>query len=105
MVYLSERTKATDISPKVRQEVYQRDSWDGRTCCIKCGSPYSLQVAHFIGRGQGGLGIKENLVVLCVKCHQMYDQSDQMNEMKEFIKTYLDNYYPNFTDDERKFKK
>ena len=102
---MSKRTKATDISQKVRQEVYARDSWEGRTCCIHCGSPYRLQVAHYLGRGIGGLGIKENLVVLCVKCHQAYDQSNQMNDMKEFIKTYLDNYYPNFTNEERKFKK
>ena len=69
----SNRTKAVDISDSVRKQVYERDSFDGALCCILCGSPRMLSIAHFISRSQSGLGIVENLVTLCLGCHSKFD--------------------------------
>lgn len=63
------RSKATDISQKVKNIVWERDNH----CCIICGSPYAMPNAHYISRAQGGLGIPENIVTMCLKCHDEYD--------------------------------
>lgn len=31
-----------------------------------CGSSYAMPNAHYIARAQGGLGIEENIVTLCL---------------------------------------
>lgn len=88
----------TDITPKVRQRVYERDSWDGAPCCIRCGRPYP-QVHHYIERSRGGLGIEENLVCLCAWCHdELHNQN--YREMSDFVRDYLKNYYEDW--DEKK---
>lgn len=87
----------TSITPKVRKEVYERDRW-----CVLCGTPYNLQCAHFISRGSGGLGIPQNLVMLCIKCHRDYDQSGHRKEIREQIKNYLSRFYEI---DERKLRR
>ena len=51
---MSKRSKACDISPKVKKKVWERDNH----CCIICGSPYAMPNAHYISRAQGGLGIE-----------------------------------------------
>jgi len=84
----SSRTKATDISAKVRQEVYEREQW-----CIVCGSPYNLQVAHYIPRSKGGKGIAQNLVRLCFKCHFDYDMTSKRGHIGSIIADYLKRHY------------
>lgn len=86
---MSKRTKATSISAKVRKQVRARDGG----CCVLCGTPNNLQVAHYISRGKGGLGIVENLVMLCVKCHQDYDQSAKRPRIRIYLYNYLSRYY------------
>ena len=81
----------TDISPCVRKAVYDRDSFDGSPCCVRCGAPFP-QVHHFIERSRGGLGIGENLVCLCVQCHYDLHNKDY-KEMTEFVRDYLRNQY------------
>lgn len=93
--------KGTDIPPNVRKAVYERDSFDGAPCCIRCGRPYP-QVHHFIERSRGGLGIEENLVCLCERCH--YDlHNRQYKEMTEFVREYLSARYEGW--DEKKLVK
>ena len=88
------------VSKRVALEVLERDGY-----CINCGSPYNPDIAHFIGRGQGGLGIKENLAVLCRTCHHALDNGNN-ETIKSCIhatfKAYLKSHYPDFTDDMRK---
>ena len=50
---MSKRSKACDISPKVRQIVYDRDGG----CCIICGKQ-GIPNAHYISRAHGGLGVR-----------------------------------------------
>jgi 5-methylcytosine-specific restriction endonuclease McrA len=89
--HMTKRTKELSISPKVRKEVYERDSWDGATCCIFCGSPYRIEVAHFIPRSLGGLGIVENLAAGCIDCHKLLDYGfpEQRKEKRTLFRNYL----------------
>ena len=67
----SKRSKACDISQKVKELVWDRDEHK----CIICGRyvPKTCANAHFIKRSQGGLGIPENVVTLCPQCHYEED--------------------------------
>lgn len=85
---MSKASKACDISPKVRQIVYERDNG----CCIICGKR-PVQIAHFIGRGRLGLGIPENLGCLCLNCHFEYDNGKYPDQIKNAFKTYLKAHY------------
>ena len=89
----SKRSKACDISPAARQAVNERDG--GR--CIICLSS-NTQVAHYIPRSQGGLGIPENLVLLCPTCHREYDNGRKRKEYGGFIKNYLYWTYPEWNE-------
>lgn len=97
----SKRTKALSITPKVKKTVYERDG--GR--CVLCGSPHGLPEAHYIPRSRGGLGIPENIVTLCRNCHRELDQTTRRTELLERVKAYLDIWYPDFSDDDRIYKK
>ena len=88
------RTKATDIPPKVKKAVEQRDSIDGRPCCIFCGSPEAKGEAHVIARSQGGLGIEKNLGTVCRECHRAMDNSQARNLYIAKAKDYLRSIYP-----------
>ena len=96
----SRRTKACDISNEVRKIVRERD----KDACIFC-HRYGSQVAHFIARSQGGLGIPENLVLACVKCHFSMDQTDKREEYKEKARKYLKSKYPNWKEEDLYYKK
>ena len=104
----SNRTKACDFSKKERVAIEERDSIDGQSCCINCGSPYHIQLAHYIGRALGGLGIKENAVCLCADCHHALDQgadSEKRIKIRNKIIDYLTGLYPDFTDEQRRYAK
>ena len=86
----SKRSKACDISRKVKDIVWERDE----ERCIICGSRYAMPNAHYIPRSQGGLGVEENIVTLCFSCHQMYDQSIERSVIGKRIEKYLKSKYP-----------
>lgn len=95
----SKRSKACDISPKVKERVWERDGHK----CIICGSRLAMPNAHFIPRSQGGLGIEENIVTLCTNfsenhCHQTYDfgSGGTSEKIGEQIEAYLKSKYPNW---------
>ena len=94
------RTKALQISPKVKKIVYERD---GGLCifCKGCGDP----VCHFVSRGQGGLGIEENIICACAECHRMMDQTTNRDRMKSIAREYLKSKYPNWNEEELYYKK
>ncbi len=96
----SDRTLHTDIPAKVKAAVWERDN----QCCILCGKRGNPE-AHYIPRSQGGLGIEENIVTLCRDCHFRYDATTERGTLKVFIKDYLNMHYPNFTDEQRIYKK
>lgn len=93
-------TRKTDISPKVRQEVYERDNHR----CILCGNP-NVQVAHYIPRSRLGLGIAENLVCLCVVCHFETDNGKNTKQYQKKIETYLKGKYKGWNKQNLAYKK
>jgi len=103
----SKLSKACQFSIKEKDAIKARDS----ERCIFCGSPYSLEVMHFVPKSSLGLGIKENGALGCKWCHTIMDnslgeeQNFQSEYMKEQFKNYLDKLYPNFPNEERKYKK
>ena len=97
---MHKRTKALSIPPEVKQAVYERDEGS----CVICGRAGNPN-AHFIARSQGGLGIEENIVTLCPNCHRDYDISEKRSFYRELIREHLDTHYPNFSDEDRVYKK
>jgi hypothetical protein len=95
-------TVECDISTKVRQEVYKRDSCESAPCCIICGSPRNLEVCHCIPRSQTGLGIPENLFTGCRECHDIYDEGDtesiEWEEIAHRINEYMNSKYEGWYD-------
>ena len=98
---VSRRTKACDISSFSRAVVKERDG----NKCIFCERTSRLTIAHYIGRGNGGLGIPENLACACFDCHEQLDHGMHRNEYRQVFKAYLDQHYPNFPDSERIYNK
>ena len=94
----SKRAKALAISQKTKMAVWERDNHR----CVYCHSPYALPESHFISRSKGGLGIDENILTLCRKCHQRFDfgPKTEREQMREYFRGYLKNHYPNWDEDE-----
>lgn len=93
---VSEQTKKKQITPKVKERVWERDNHR----CIYCGSPEAAPEAHFIARSQGGLGVEENILTLCRRCHERYDKTLKRPEMHEFFKSYLQEIYSDWNEKE-----
>ncbi|MGE5054690.1 MAG: HNH endonuclease [Acidobacteriota bacterium] len=49
----------------LRKHVFRRDGWR----CQLCGSMSNLEVHHKQFRSRSGLDTEENLITLCVHCH------------------------------------
>lgn len=88
----SKRSKACDITKKVKDIVWDRDG--GR--CIICGNHQAMPNSHFIRRSQGGLGIEENIVTMCHLCHSMYDQGSDRRAIETYTENYLKSHYPDW---------
>lgn len=93
---MSKMSKACDIPNRVKRKVWYRDGGH----CIICGNPKAKANAHYIRRSQGGLGIEQNVVTLCLKCHDDFDNGDKREENGEMIRNYLKCCYKNW--DEKK---
>ena len=95
--------KETAISNEVRARVYERDSYDGAPCCIKCGSPYGIELHHVVSRGRGGRGIETNLVCLCQKHHRAFHDGDA--SIKQFCIAYLEGLYPGWREEDQIYRR
>ena len=93
----SKRAKALAIDTKTKRMVYARDGG----LCINCRRP-GLPEAHFIPRSLGGLGCEENIITLCRRCHDIYDNGcrEGREEMKGRFAEYLSSCYDGW-DEER----
>ncbi len=87
----SARTKACDISQKVRQAVYERDGGRSVISGLR-----GIPNAHYIPRSLGGLGIEQNIVTLTLEEHHDFDNGDKHKEYKAKIKAYLMSKYPDW---------
>ena len=105
------RTKALGITIRVKEEVADRDSFDGYPCCVLCGLPapvnnrLAFSNAHYISRAQGGRGVEENILTLCPECHRRYDQTTDRAMLKPFFGRYLKSHYPEWDESKLVYKK
>jgi hypothetical protein len=100
---MSKRSKACDITPNIRQQVFNRDKK-----CINCGSNHMLTIAHvYVSRAHGGKGVMNNLAVLCTKCHGHLDNGKLQEKMivKFNVERYMERIYGKPNLDEIKFRK
>lgn len=105
----SKRAKACDISWAVKVKVWERDNG----CCVVCGCNCNVMPnAHYISRARGGLGIEQNIVTLCTEftenqCHRKFDfgTAEERERIGETIRTYLQEKYPNWNEEDLYYKK
>ena len=104
----SKRSKACDITKRVKDIVWERDG--GR--CIICGSTIAMPNAHYIPRSKGGLGIEQNVVTLCTNvsknmCHYRYDfgNREEKDEIRRRIREYLKGKYADWDEDKLYYRK
>lgn len=100
---MSTRSRACDITPKVRASVLERDHHR----CIICGAP-RVQLAHaFINRSHGGLGVERNLVSLCIEHHMFLDngKGEKSNSIKDSVQSYLRGHYGDIDLETLKYRK
>lgn len=108
---MNTRTKALGITIAVKEAVAERDSFDGHPCCLLCGTPapvnnrLAFSCAHYISRAQGGLGVEENIVTLCPRCHMRYDQSTDREQIRAFLRRHLQEHYPHLDESNLTYKK
>ena len=98
---MKKETKKTQISASVKEEVFKRDM----ERCVYCGSSQAAPVAHYIPRSHGGLGIEENILTLCSKCHYLYDHTDKHTMMKDYFRMYLSVQYLDWNEEELIYRK
>lgn len=107
---MNDRTKELAIPLPVKMKVAKRDSCCGWPCCILCGrtapagATWSFSCAHYISRAQGGLGIEENILTLCPRCHREYD-GERRQELRPFLAHYLREHYPDWDESKLYYSK
>ena len=100
---MSKRSKACEISQKVKEIVWIRDM--GQCICCHKWVPISCANAHYIKRSQGGLGIEQNIVTMCPKCHYEEDHGQDTQLYKNKIKTYLERKYKDWKEENLYYRK
>lgn len=105
----TKRSKATDISQKVKNIVWERDNH----ACVICGNTYNVMPnAHYIPRSKGGLGIEQNVFTACTRltkndCHYKFDNGtkEEKEELKLIVQNYFMSIYPNWNEDDLYYRK
>lgn len=100
------KTKFCQIPKAVKEKVYLRDGCH----CILCGRSVEVEnaCAHFISRARGGLGIEQNILTLCHRCHNAFDNENRITtrkEKEEYFRNYLKEKYPDWDEKELVYDK
>lgn len=108
------RNRKLQFDTKTKQLIMQRD-----IMCLFCRQQYHMSsskaeygclipdIAHYINKSAGGLGIPENGVLLCRYHHQLLDngnkglREDFLNRMRE----YLMSIYPDWDESRLYYRK
>jgi 5-methylcytosine-specific restriction endonuclease McrA len=75
------------IKPATYAKVIERDNGQ----CVLCGRADGLQCHHHVYRSQLGKGTEDNLVMLCIRCHEL---AHSQKAVRERIGEYLKQFYP-----------
>jgi 5-methylcytosine-specific restriction endonuclease McrA len=68
---------------KNKQAMYRRDNWR----CRHCNSSHNLTPHHIVFQSQGGTDDLDNLVTLCIVCHNaVHDGNLSVKTMDLFIR-------------------
>lgn len=96
-------TKATEIPKKVKLAVWERDNH----ACIFCHTPVAWNYAnsHFVKRSHSGLGLEQNIMTNCDRCHKLFEESIYREQMKEYARNYLKSKYEDWCEDDLVYKK
>ena len=100
--------KCKEITKKVREQVYARDSWDDYPNCPTCGKPGRHQLHHIRKRSQGGDHCAENLINLCVKCHDQIHNGrpEERKELQRKIDEHMVLHYgDDWSETDQKYQK
>ena len=93
-----------DVPPKTKELVMNRDGG-----CVYCNKISTLTYAHiFVSRAKGGLGVKENIAILCMNHHHILDngvESNIANKIDKHCKDYLINLYGSIDLESLKYNK
>lgn len=96
--------EVTRIPKEVYEAVVNRDKVNDYSVCVYCGRPArddtgeGLECHHFIPRSLGGMGIEQNLVMLCGKCHRKIHNGNV--ELNQFVREYLNVRYEEWSEDQ-----
>lgn len=101
MAYKSKRSNATDIPKSVKEIVWERDNHR----CIFCGSPQAMPEAHILSRSNGGMGVEENIITVCRRCHNLLDNSIKRKAMLAKAKHYINHIYGTVNESKVKYKR
>lgn len=98
----SKRAKALAIDTKTKRLVHDRDGG----LCVNCRRPGSPE-AHYIPRSMGGLGCEENILTLCRKCHDIFDNGcrEVREEMRGRFAAYLASFYDGWDEENLIYRK
>ena len=97
----SRRAKACDITKAVKDRVWARD----KEMCIICGNANAMPNAHYIRRSKGGLGIEQNVVTLCQRCHHEFDNGVNASYYADKIERYLQKKYKDWNKEDLYYQK
>ena len=112
----SKRAKAVQISRETAEKVAERDGYS----CLFCKMGYHIagqnlsdlafctyDMAHFIPRAHGGLGVEENIVMLCRYHHHELDHGKNglKEEMLGIMEEYLKGKYPDWDKERLVYRK
>lgn len=113
---MSKYTKYLQFDGETKNNIVERDNFT----CLFCSKGYQIagknlsnlefhvfDIAHFINKSQGGLGIEENGVLLCRYHHHHLDNSNKglREEMLSIMEEYLKSLYPNWDKENLIYKK
>ena len=88
------QTKHTRIPKAVKETVWKRDG-----ACVICGRNDGQPNAHIVPRSHGGLGIVENIVTMCPRCHYRYDNTAERHALRAQLEEYIKGFYPGWTEE------
>lgn len=83
------------LNNATRKKIYARDGYR----CALCDSTQTIQIHHYIRRGQGGSNHEHNLITLCSTCHaqahgmDLHETGITAEDMEQYIVEYLADYY------------